>query len=280
MTAERAITGCGGRNHLVVDRTEAQFLKLPGIRGQPRGELCFGDVDGLERPVIVLDFHARVRQVEGAAEHAAEPASFRFGPVSGRAEPFGQEQARRDTAGRAERVHQLEVGLHGDGDHLPAIARVQVVTGQPPQFRRDQRGPRTRRGDCRRVLRRARTRLRRRQPRDTPAEPRGPWVLPGDYKVKLTVNGQSRVQPLLIRMDPRVHVSREELAQQFALSMQCYQGMSELHQAQEEIRKLRAKAKERREQLKSGPLADALNDQRLCRDFFGFRLSDLGFGRR
>jgi photosystem II stability/assembly factor-like uncharacterized protein len=94
--------------------------------------------------------------------------------------------------------------------------------------------------------------------RDTPAEPRGPWVLPGEYKVKLTVNGQSRIQPLLIRMDPRVHVSQEELAQQFALSMRCYQGMSEVHQAQEEIRKLRAKVKERRERLKSGPLADAL----------------------
>src|SRR5262249_50462735 len=39
---------------------------------------------------------------------------------------------------------------------------------------------------------------------DTPSLPRGPAVLPGDYTVKLAVNGRSYVQPLRVTMDPRV----------------------------------------------------------------------------
>src|SRR5256885_9981553 len=39
--------------------------------------------------------------------------------------------------------------------------------------------------------------------RDTPREPRGPWVVPGRYTARLTVAGQAYVQPLTVTMDPR-----------------------------------------------------------------------------
>src|SRR5262249_42251408 len=50
------------------------------------------------------------------------------------------------------------------------------------------------------------------------------------------------------------------LAQQFALSMQCYEGMRDVHQALEEVRKLRAQLKERKDRAPPGSLAEALTD--------------------
>jgi photosystem II stability/assembly factor-like uncharacterized protein len=54
---------------------------------------------------------------------------------------------------------------------------------------------------------------------NTPAEPRGPWAPPGQYTIRLTVNGHDYTQPLTVRMDPRVKTLPAGLAQQFALSM-------------------------------------------------------------
>ncbi len=48
-------------------------------------------------------------------------------------------------------------------------------------------------------------------PQRTPLEPQGPLVVPGTYTVKLTVDGQSVSQPLVVRMDPRVHISLADL---------------------------------------------------------------------
>ncbi len=55
---------------------------------------------------------------------------------------------------------------------------------------------------------------------DTDAQPKGPWVLPGAYKVRLTIDGVTRLeQPLRVRMDPRVKTPAAGLQQQFTLSM-------------------------------------------------------------
>jgi hypothetical protein len=48
----------------------------------------------------------------------------------------------------------------------------------------------------------------------------GPWAMPGDYTVKLTVNGQSYEQPLMVKMDPRVKTSQEDLQKQFDMAQQ------------------------------------------------------------
>jgi len=53
----------------------------------------------------------------------------------------------------------------------------------------------------------------------TPAEPRGPIALPGDYLVRLTVDGQIHMRGLRVKMDPRVETSPSALQQQFELSM-------------------------------------------------------------
>jgi len=52
-------------------------------------------------------------------------------------------------------------------------------------------------------------------PHDTPRTPLGPLALPGDYKVRLTVSGQSYTAPLTVKMDPRVKIPLAGLHQQF-----------------------------------------------------------------
>jgi hypothetical protein len=51
-----------------------------------------------------------------------------------------------------------------------------------------------------------------------------PWVLPGNYTVKLTMNGKTISQSFSVKMDPRVKTSNNELQKQFTLSMICYEG--------------------------------------------------------
>jgi photosystem II stability/assembly factor-like uncharacterized protein len=94
-------------------------------------------------------------------------------------------------------------------------------------------------------------------PHDTPRSPFGPLVLPGDYSVRLTVDGKMFTQPLTVKMDPRVKISPAGLEQQFQLEMKLAGMMSEsaksVMQAQsvhEQIGKLTGKA--------SGPMADAI----------------------
>ena len=54
--------------------------------------------------------------------------------------------------------------------------------------------------------------------RNTPRMPLGSWVLPGRYTVRLTVDGQTLTQPLVIRLDPRVKVTAADLALQYNTS--------------------------------------------------------------
>jgi photosystem II stability/assembly factor-like uncharacterized protein len=83
---------------------------------------------------------------------------------------------------------------------------------------------------------------------DTPAEPRGPWVLPGKYTVRLTVGGKTFEQPLVVRMDPRVTTPEGVLREQFELSRQCWQSEIRIRAASEQIQAVRRQMAERREQ--------------------------------
>ncbi len=52
-------------------------------------------------------------------------------------------------------------------------------------------------------------------PHDTPAHPLGPRPVPGQYSVRLTVDGHSYIAPLEVKMDPRVAASQADLEAQF-----------------------------------------------------------------
>jgi hypothetical protein len=80
-------------------------------------------------------------------------------------------------------------------------------------------------------------------PHDTPLEPQGPWAMPGRYTVKLTVDGRSYTQSLLLKMDPRVKSSAADLTSQFAMQRDAAQGMTESFDALSEIQSTRAQIK-------------------------------------
>jgi hypothetical protein len=112
---------------------------------------------------------------------------------------------------------------------------------------------------------------------DTPSAPRGPWVLPGEYTVKLTVNGRSQEQPLTVKMDPRVQTPPEGLAKQHAIAMLCWDGGGQVQAAMRQVRTLRAQLRDRRERVKdNGDLSEALT----ALDRKAAALEGAGGGRR
>jgi hypothetical protein len=64
-------------------------------------------------------------------------------------------------------------------------------------------------------------------PHETPRQqPMGPLVVPGNYTVELTVDGQTYKQPLTVKLDPRVHASAEDLEAQVTLARRIDVGMN------------------------------------------------------
>src|SRR5262249_32828937 len=76
--------------------------------------------------------------------------------------------------------------------------------------------------------------------RDTPAEPMGPAVMPGEYTIRLIGRHHRLERKLTVKEDPRVTTPLEALRQQFELSMKCYKGLSRVHDAMEEAHKIKA----------------------------------------
>ena len=61
----------------------------------------------------------------------------------------------------------------------------------------------------------------------TVEEPQGPLVLPGEYRVRLTVGSESDTQPLRVEMDPRVHVPAGALADQLRLALEIWNALAD-----------------------------------------------------
>jgi photosystem II stability/assembly factor-like uncharacterized protein len=79
---------------------------------------------------------------------------------------------------------------------------------------------------------------------NTVPAPSTPWVAPGAYTVRLTVDGRSHTRPLTVRMDPRVKTPAAGLTQQFTLSKQLYDGIARVQATLPQIRELRALVKD------------------------------------
>jgi photosystem II stability/assembly factor-like uncharacterized protein len=80
-------------------------------------------------------------------------------------------------------------------------------------------------------------------------EPEGPYALPGNYQVRLTVNGKSYTQPFKLEMDPRVQTSPADLQKQFSLAMRLSNTLAQADKALVEISEL----------YKTTPAGDKLN---------------------
>jgi hypothetical protein len=90
---------------------------------------------------------------------------------------------------------------------------------------------------------------------------RGPLVLPGRYRVRLTVAGQQLTQPLDVVMDPRTHVTSAVLAIQFRWAQRAFDDMISARRAAAELHGFQTEIDRERAQLKPDQhtLSDALN---------------------
>ncbi|HTT33700.1 MAG TPA: glycoside hydrolase [Methylomirabilota bacterium] len=107
-------------------------------------------------------------------------------------------------------------------------------------------------------------------PGDTPRAPQGPMAAPGQYSVRLTVNGHTFTEPLTVKMDPRVKTSQEGLALEFqkqkllaGLMTQSTEAITRARGLREQLQKLTGKtpgasADNPAASKISGPLADAV----------------------
>ena len=94
---------------------------------------------------------------------------------------------------------------------------------------------------------------------NTPREPRGPWVVPADYTVRLRVGAATATQPLAVRLDPRLTVAPGALVRQFALAARVVAALTRDSVALAQVRALRAELKALRPRAAGGPAAAALD---------------------
>ncbi len=76
-------------------------------------------------------------------------------------------------------------------------------------------------------------------PHDTPVSPLGPAAVPGEYTVRLTVDGASQTQKLKLRMDPRVPTIPADLQAMFAAQLRATADLAANYDALQQIRSLR-----------------------------------------
>jgi hypothetical protein len=93
---------------------------------------------------------------------------------------------------------------------------------------------------------------------DTPKLPLGAWALPGNYTVKLTVDGKSYSQPLVVKMDPRIAMPLADLRKQFEMQSGSVDGMNKSFAALAQVRSVRAQLKERAAKAGKGAVAEAI----------------------
>ncbi|MEP6818303.1 MAG: hypothetical protein ABJA18_02145 [bacterium] len=80
-------------------------------------------------------------------------------------------------------------------------------------------------------------------------QPPGPYVVPGRYEVVLSVGSQTYREPLLVRLDPRVHSSQADLQSQLDLELQVTDGMAASHRSYNDIASLLLAVSERQKKL-------------------------------
>ncbi|HWE84797.1 MAG TPA: hypothetical protein VG267_07620 [Terracidiphilus sp.] len=98
-------------------------------------------------------------------------------------------------------------------------------------------------------------------PHDTPSVSTAPWVMPGDYTVRLIANGKTYNEPLKVVMDPRVKTPIGSLENQFALAKSIYDDLMSSTAALKEIGVLREQLKARSGQPMVGQAGPSLDSK-------------------
>jgi photosystem II stability/assembly factor-like uncharacterized protein len=111
----------------------------------------------------------------------------------------------------------------------------------------------------------------------------GPFVVPGEYSLALTVNGQTYRQPLTVTLDPRVQTSQADLVKQLDAETNISDQMAASYDAYDQVRALRAAIADRQKSLgtdaakkDAADALKALDDQ--AADVGDGKPEDLGIG--
>jgi len=94
-------------------------------------------------------------------------------------------------------------------------------------------------------------------PYNTVPAPSAPWVAPGTYTVKLTVNGKSYTQPITVKADPRVRTPLRVMQQVYALAKATYFGAVDAQAAAAKLAAIREQVADRQTRAE-GAIAQAL----------------------
>src|SRR5262249_16494882 len=87
---------------------------------------------------------------------------------------------------------------------------------------------------------------------------RAPVAVPGTYQVRLTTGGQTFTQPLRVIADPKSEAKATDLQEQFDLLIAIRDKVSAVHDAVNEIKKLRANLATRTDRAAAARLDAAL----------------------
>jgi photosystem II stability/assembly factor-like uncharacterized protein len=93
---------------------------------------------------------------------------------------------------------------------------------------------------------------------DTGTPQPGPLVVPGDYTLRLTVEGRAISRPLTVELDPRSSASVSDLDQQLAFALGVREQLSTIVDMVETIRGIREQVKDRNLRLAADPDASEL----------------------
>jgi hypothetical protein len=87
-----------------------------------------------------------------------------------------------------------------------------------------------------------------------------PPVVPGDYTLRLTVEGRSTTQPLIVELDPRLSVSESDLKEELIYGLGVRAQLARIVDMVEAIRGVRNQVKDRNARLAENPDASELVD--------------------
>jgi hypothetical protein len=94
---------------------------------------------------------------------------------------------------------------------------------------------------------------------NTPELPLGAMALPGRYVVKLTADGKSQEQPLILHMDPRIKTPVAELRAQFEMETGAVRGMNESFKSLTQVRAVHEQIAERSANAGNSPVSASLS---------------------
>jgi photosystem II stability/assembly factor-like uncharacterized protein len=88
----------------------------------------------------------------------------------------------------------------------------------------------------------------------------GPEALPGNYQVRLTVNGKQYTAPLEIVRDPRLKTTQQDMEKQFDLLLKIRERVTQAHDTVNQIRDIRAQITALNKRLENQPQAKTVAD--------------------